>query len=205
MFSQREMEEQLSAFIATYLASISRVLSIEVDKDPQQHQIFQVCSALYSYAFSGTAPTHPQLQHLSHGGMVDGAIADVEMFLLGITSPNLYMTLYYKEDEVQLPLKAMQTVQAAVARQVLYGAERYTTTLNQDASSTSLTFSDVALLADMDEKSVRNAANPKNKDPLITTVSGRRTLITPWDAQRWLLKRRGFVPCPGIDFPNYGE
>ena len=49
----------------------------------------------------------------------------------------------------------------------------------------------------MDEKSVRNAANPKLPDPLRTTQVGRRSLVEPEEARRWLVGRKGFVPTQG--------
>ena len=62
-----------------------------------------------------------------------------------------------------------------------------------------LTLSHVALLANMDEKSVRNAANPKSKDPLKTFSHGSRTYVNAEDAKDWLSRRRGFKPTEYID------
>jgi len=61
-----------------------------------------------------------------------------------------------------------------------------------------LTFAEVALLANMDEKSVRNAANPKGKDPLKTVNEGSRTYVEPKEALAWLSRRRGFKPTTVI-------
>jgi hypothetical protein len=57
-----------------------------------------------------------------------------------------------------------------------------------------LTFVDLALLANMDEKSVRNASNPKGKDPLKTVSEGSRTYVDSDEAKVWLSRRRGFKP-----------
>lgn len=205
MFSKEEMEDELVEFIETYLSSVGRLFHINAEENPRHHTLFQICGPLYDYAFLGIEPTHPQLMGLGNGYMADACLADAEMFLLGLESPNLYMDLYYQEDGVRIPKLAVKTVQAAVARHVLYGGERYTTPTELGVSWDCLSFHDIALLADMDEKSVRNAANPKNKDPLITTVSGRRTWITQRDARNWLVKRRGFVPSPGVVFPDTDE
>ena len=62
-----------------------------------------------------------------------------------------------------------------------------------------LTLSDVALLANMDEKSVRNAANPKHKNHLKTFNHGSRTYIDVEDAKAWLQQRRGFRPTVIVD------
>jgi len=50
----------------------------------------------------------------------------------------------------------------------------------------------------MDEKSVRNAANPKVNDPLKTETIGKRSLVTPQEAKRWLAGRKGFIPTQRI-------
>lgn len=57
-----------------------------------------------------------------------------------------------------------------------------------------LTLNDVALLGNMDEKSTRNAANPKHKDHLKTFSHGARTYVDVQDARTWLQQRRGFTP-----------
>lgn len=204
MFSKKEMEQELLEFIESYSQSVQRMFSLTAPEDlnPRHHTLFQICSALYDYAFLGLAQTDPQLRLLGDGYIIDGVMADAEMFLLGMEAPSLYTQLYYQEDNVHPPSMAVRTVQAAVARHVLYGGERYTTPTELGFASDCLSFSDIALLADMDEKSVRNAANPKNKDPLISTAVGRRTWITREDARKWLVKRRGFVANPGIDFPT---
>lgn len=62
-----------------------------------------------------------------------------------------------------------------------------------------LTLSDVALLANMDEKSVRNAANPKHKNYLKTFNHGARTYVDVDDAKAWLQHRRGFKPTVIVD------
>ena len=46
----------------------------------------------------------------------------------------------------------------------------------------------------MDVRSVRNAANPKVNNPLVTETVGKRSLVTPQEAKRWLVGRKGFIP-----------
>lgn len=62
-----------------------------------------------------------------------------------------------------------------------------------------LSLSEVALLADMDEKSVRNAANPNTKNPLRTFNEGNGTYVRTADARAWLAGRRGFKPTEFFD------
>ncbi len=194
MFSKKAMEDELIDFIDAYLQSTQRMFRVDALGDATQHPIFLVCSSVYDFAFMGARSKNPHFQHLGNGGVIDGSVADAEMFLLGQERPNVFMKLFQQEDDVQMPLMAAKTVQAAVARHVLYGGERYTTPEEFEGVADCLSFQDIALLADMDEKSIRNAANPRNKDPLITTVSGKRTWIEPDNALTWLMKRRGFVP-----------
>lgn len=196
MFSKKEMEDEFIRFIEAHLAAEAKKHNLDLSgrKSPRDDYIFQITSLLYDYAFRGEKPQHPQLHFLGMEYPVDGPMADFEMALLGMTRPNQHMHRFNEESEIYPPFMAAKTMQAAVARHVLYGGERYTTPEEFGGVSDCLSFSDVALLADMDEKSVRNAANPKNKDPLITTVNGKRTWITPADALNWLSKRRGFTP-----------
>lgn len=56
-----------------------------------------------------------------------------------------------------------------------------------------LTLSDVAFLAGMTEKAVRNAAQPKRGGHLVTRKEGTRTVVDSHKALRWLNDRRNFV------------
>ena len=55
-----------------------------------------------------------------------------------------------------------------------------------------LSVAEVAALADMDERSVRNAMNPKLPDPLVTEAFGKRSFIAASEARRWLAGRKGY-------------
>lgn len=56
-----------------------------------------------------------------------------------------------------------------------------------------ISISEIAALAKVSEKTVRMAANPKNKMPLRTTNDGTRTHISAGDALNWLTPR-GYKP-----------
>lgn len=210
MFTKQAMETELTAFIGAYLQSVQRIFELggaiqAGELDPREQRLFRVCSDLYDFAFKGIIPATNELQQLNEESMIDGYLADIELFLQSLERPNPYQKYFWEEDGVQPPSMAVKTVQAAVARYVLYGGERYTTPEELGSSWTSLSFQDLALLADMDEKSVRNAANPKVNDPLITQTSGRRTWISRADAYTWLKKRRGFIPTQGVQFREKAE
>lgn len=57
-----------------------------------------------------------------------------------------------------------------------------------------LTLFEVSVLANMSEKSVRNATHKTKTDRLVTTKVGGSTYVTPEEAKLWLKDRRGFVP-----------
>ena len=46
----------------------------------------------------------------------------------------------------------------------------------------------------MDERSVRNATNPKVQNRLVPAVFGKRTFVERNEAKRWLTDRKGFNP-----------
>lgn len=128
-----------------------------------------------------------------HSQIMDADECDVEMFLTGLES----LELYFLEDAVPRPELAIRTVLTAAARHVLEGGAR--DVIHEGQVETGyLTFQDVALLADMDERSVRNAANPKLPDPLVTESFGKRTVIAVGEARRWLAGRKGFVPTRDV-------
>lgn len=52
---------------------------------------------------------------------------------------------------------------------------------------------EIALLADMNEKSVRNATQAGKPDRLVTTRSGKHSVVLPEAAYTWLKNRRKFV------------
>jgi len=55
------------------------------------------------------------------------------------------------------------------------------------------------MLGGLAEKTVRMAANPKGKDPLVTFKDGHRTFVEPDVALRWLSTRTGFRPTVMLD------
>lgn len=57
-----------------------------------------------------------------------------------------------------------------------------------------LTLFEVAVLAQMIEKSVRNATQPTAPDRLLTRKEGSRTVVDCHEALRWLKGRRNFKP-----------
>ncbi len=202
-FTKQDVKAELREFMCGFARSVERVYGMDTggallgfpgkkawDVAPENAQIEEsplwgTVMSMYDYGIEGIVP-FSQTEAL-----VDGPEADVEMFFLALDTET--MRLYLNEDEVRVPRLSMRTVQTAIARVVLDGGERYTTLEDQQMAGY-LSIYEVALLADIDERSVRNAANPKLPEPLITKSFGRRTLVDIHDARRWLLGRKGYVP-----------
>lgn len=191
------MQEELSQFLTMYgeetesLYGIAKGtwISNEIIK---QSPIWVACSEMYDYGIMGT-PTGD----LVPGSLIDGNHAITEKFFRGIDTPA--MQLFLNAVGNHPPRLAIKAAQSAIARIVLDGGDRYTD-FGIDAYGIKfgdrgyLTLHEVSLLADMDEKSVRNAANPKLSDPLKTEQIGKRSLVSVEEARRWLPGRKGFVP-----------
>lgn len=137
---------------------------------------------MYDYGISGLLPKGMDKKLFLN--------PDTELFLQGIQS----LKLYFSEDDVPMPMLSLRAVQTALARYVLEGGCRYTDDVSTDGIGDYLTLMEIALLADMDERSVRNAANPKLPGALKTETIGKRSVVSIEEAERWLAGRKGFVP-----------
>jgi len=93
---------------------------------------------------------------------------------------------------------ARATVALAQARAILDGLAtegRFYRSAGDPPGNDMLTFAEVALLGDMDERSVRNAASKKDSGLVATSVDeGRKSFIKADAARSWLKDRKGFVP-----------
>ena len=197
-FSKNEMQEELLEFMQRFALSIERLYGnneTELLTNTQlipNSNLWNALNDMYDFGVLGIP-----VSGLGDDPSIDGKYADAEVFLNCIATNSMEPYLY--EDEVIFPKLSIKTARMAVARVVLEGGERYT---DYGAGEYGLgkgdwghlTLSEIALLADMDERSVRNAANPKVNDPLITVTVGKRSLVTPLEAKRWLAGRKGFIP-----------
>lgn len=201
-FSKNDMQFELKKFMEGYAESIERLYGGDIAKTLSNEQLILnshlwiSVNNMYDHGVLGIP-----VPGLGDEPMIDGGYADAEVFLNCIASNAMEPYLY--EDDVIYPRLSIKTVRMAVARVVLEGGERYTDYAagehgigNGDWGH--LTLCEVALLADMDEKSVRNAANPKVNDPLKTETIGKRSLVTPQEAKRWLTGRKGYIATQQI-------
>lgn len=196
-FSKKEMQEELFKFLVSAGEQISQMYGASdsewiEEESVKRSPIWEGVSEMYDYGVMGV-PTGD----LAPGGIINGAHAHIEMFLRAMDTP--YMRVYLEQCDNAPPRLAMLAAQTAIARMVLDGGDRFTDygagefgIVRGDVGY--LTLSEVALLANMDERSVRNAANPKLPDPLKTEQVGKRSLVNPEEARRWLSGRKGFVP-----------
>lgn len=201
-FSKSKMQEELFRFLDLFGKDIARLYGVNSEWTDQEFiqnsPILAAVSEMYDYGVTGT-PTEDFLP----GARLNGAHARIEMFLRGMDTP--HMRIYLEATDNTLPRLAMLAVQSAVARVVLDGGDRYTDFGAGEHGMGKgdyghLTLAEVALLANMDERSVRNAANPKLPDPLKTEPVGKRSLVSPEEARRWLAGRKGYIPtkeCEG--------
>ena len=196
-FTKNEMQDELLKFMGDFADSVERLYGTRVGESLSNERriinsgLWRAVNEMYDYGILGI--------HDSSFGQdetVDGSYADAEMFLTCIYRGG--MKVYLEEDNVWIPSLSFKAVSTAVARHVLEGGQRYTDFGWADGHGSGdgdyLTLSEIALLADMDERSVRNAANPKLNDPLKTEAVGKRSLVTTQEAKRWLAGRKGFAP-----------
>lgn len=197
-FSKKEIQAELLEFMQGYASNVERLYGGNIAEQLAEERLitksnlWNAVNEMYDYGVLGTPITG-----FGVGEMIDGIHADAEVFLNCISRGA--MDLYFDEDDVKSPKLSIKAMATAVARHVLEGGERYTDYGAGDYGLGNgdwgyLTLSEMALLADMDERSVRNAANPKFSDPLKTETVGKRALVNLIEAKRWLAGRKVFIP-----------
>lgn len=196
-FTKAEIQAELSKFLTVFSEQFTGLYAVSspawATKDAVQvSPIWKTVNEMYDYGIEGIPiPASPE-----SASSVVGRHIEVERFLHALNT--LPMKLYLDGQGNTPPRLAIFAVKCAAARLVLDGGERRTDFAIDEFGPGGgdfgyLTLAEVALLADMDERSVRNAANPKLPDPLTTEPVGRRSLVRPEEARRWLATRKGFV------------
>ena len=202
-FTKIQMQNELSEFLALFGEQLATLFGSSdlawATKDAMQTSaIWETVNEMYDYGVDGLpVPTKPR-----SAGAVIGRHIEVERFLHALNT--LPMKRYLDGQGNTPPRLAILAAQCAAARLVLDGADRRTDYATDEFGPGSgdfgyLTLAEVALLADMDERSVRNAANPKLPNHLMTEPVGRRSLVRPEEARRWLANRKGFVPTKTVN------
>lgn len=153
--------------------------------------IHQVFSNLYDYAIDGL---------LTKSGLCDDLHDAIAFTLTARVNGELYSRGVPVCCETILN---SLTARAKVDRSLQYETyemDLYSGSLEY-ANTDDLTLAEVALLARMDEKSVRNATQPSKPDRLTTykPEGSGRVFVTPQKALSWLSTRRLFIPTISDD------
>lgn len=205
-FNKIQMQDELSQFLTLFGGQLAALYGVDArswaTKDAvQTSPIWETVNEMYDYGVDGfPVPVKP-----GSAGSVIGRHNEVEQFLHALNT--LPMKRYLGGQGNTPPRLAILAAQCAAARLVLDGVDRRTDYATDEFGPGSgdfgyLTLAEVALLANMDERSVRNAANPKLPNPLMTEPVGRRSLVRPDEARRWLATRKGFVPTNAVNDGN---
>lgn len=197
-FTKNQMQRELSLFLSLLDGQLAALSGVKAPfwgtKDSMETSpIWQTVTEMYDYGIDGL----PIQAEQGSMGAVIGRHREVEQFLHALNT--LPMKRYLDGRGNTPPRLAILAAQCAAARLALDGVDRRTDYASDEFGLGNgdfgyLTMAEVALLADMDERSVRNAANPKLPKPLITEPVGRRSLVRPEEARRWLADRKGFIP-----------
>lgn len=156
--------------------------------DVNKFYITDMLDELYEYGLNGRRNVHFDWKPDDH---------DVVFFLQGLDD---FPLMYGNADDPIPTAFSDNTVKMARARWILdQGSGMDANEAGEWTRYGVLTLHDVALLGNMDEKSVRNAANPKHKNYLKTFNHGARTYVDVEDAKAWLQQRRGYKPTVIFD------
>jgi hypothetical protein len=115
-------------------------------------------------------------------------ISDVALFFgflrVHDLPPNSAMEYIHPSEQFKFKRACMDTLNAALARYKL------------DSREEDLSLREVALLGDLNEQTVRNAASRKGEGALSTYLGPSGQMVHLEDAVKWLAGRRGFRPTP---------
>jgi hypothetical protein len=165
--------------------------------DMSKFSITKVMDKLYDYAFEAKWDINENWIDL---------VTDSAEFLEGLQNFKLL-----NETEIRYSLdKCLHTLWSSTARWCLdddnAGAAEMLTSVDGGLMIGGfLTLRQITLLAQMDEKSVRNATNPKVKGHLKTFSRNGRTFVYKADAKEWLAQRRSFKPTEFYDSKSETE
>ena len=149
----------------------------ELPKDVRGLSFYAQVMRLYEYAIEGVrAPSDP-------GDSGAGDLMDLMIYLDGLFEAGHAAELG-RYGNPHPPSATLFLGKVALARHNLDTGE-------------DLSIAEMALLADMDEKSVRNATNEKAADRLRVVKAGKGVKVPMEEARRWLQGRRGFVLTGG--------
>lgn len=183
-----QLEADLGAFLLSFAKCADEVFAVQVS--PKLAAQIRDCPfwhgamRLYEYAAEGTARSASPMDD-------DEAMMNVIFFLEGLSAYG--HGINFGSFSLSMPQHALDLAEKAHARHVLDGGRRHPLFV-QEITDGHLSIAEIALLANMDEKSVRNASGSKAGDRLITTKVATRAVVQVQEANRWLAGRKEFVP-----------
>jgi hypothetical protein len=190
-FTETELLENLVGDLEGVWAGVQTLLDGKFNHERDGAPEIRIRSAylrhcarmVYRYAFDGIFP-----QDSDEIPDVDAAFLDFAFFC-GIArhAAEMYGSA--------APGMSEQALATAIVRANLDAQTigRYPDVVILEPDRANLTLFEVAVLARMTEKSVRNATQPRANDRLRTIRVGTRTLVEPAEALQWLMRRRSFA------------
>jgi hypothetical protein len=153
--------------------------------EPKGWEILETMERLYDYAMEGVARVDVE----SMGNETEYAFAAAYLY----DYQRGAMRAEINNGEGGSVAKCLHVAQLAAARVALDGGERFFH-FGRWTPDDALTIREIALLAGMEETSVRNAAVKGKPGALRTYQEDGNTLVTRGDALEWLKGRKGFTP-----------
>jgi len=200
------MEEILAEARSTYRGHLEATVlqfrspntASEIDKLlGGESSTLMTAKACYDYAIHGKlkpAKTESESEDLSHdwkslANLILTARYGIEFFSPSVEGESIGVPIYLEQLffhailRANLDLDTLPDLDEDMLPSPLRGG-----------NSGFLNLKEVAVLAQMDEKSVRNATQPSAPDRLHTRKAGTRTVVDSKEALRWLKNRRNFEP-----------
>lgn len=162
-----------------------------------EHLIVATTKDCYEYAINGKirpAKTAAEAEGLSHdwkalANLILSARYGIELFSPDVNGKSIGVPLYLEQLFFHAILRARLDIDTLpeLDEEMLPSPLRHQNTGY-------LNLKEVAVLAQMHEKSVRNATQPTAPDRLHTRKEGTRTVVDCHEVLRWLKGRRNFKP-----------
>jgi len=189
MVTKQEIEREVEEFLLSFATCTDEAFGVSVADQLKRRvrdcPFWNGAMRMYEYAVGGLLPRDT-------GAMdSDDELMSVVRFLDGASDSG--HGFYFGDFSLAIPKAAVNVAEMAHARHVLDGGQRQMI-FDHEIDNEHLSIAEVALLANMDEKSVRNATGAKAADRLITETAGKRSVVPLEEARRWLAGRKEFVP-----------
>lgn len=151
--------------------------------------------AMYKFAYEGVLDRNSEaMDFCGDYTLIANIVRDASRSL-----SVLYWDQHGETDQVDSSHKCFEVIELANARCILENNVSFLydegiKIFDENAGVQSkLTIRQMALLAGMEEMSVRAASNPKRANPLRTISENGRTFITSKDAKVWLIEKKRYV------------